>query len=77
MPVWPTPLNQIASISAHEARLLVIQPWDPGSLRNIEQAIQKSDLGLNPLNDGRLIRLIYPLSARSVARNLPRLSTNV
>jgi len=59
----PTPLNQIAGISAPEARLLVIQPWDPGSLRSIEQAILKSDLGLNPTNDGRLIRLnIPPLS---------------
>jgi ribosome recycling factor len=59
----PTPLNQIAGISAPEARLLVIQPWDPGSLHSIEQAILKSDLGLNPLNDGRLIRLnIPPLS---------------
>ncbi len=56
----PIPLNQIAGISAPEARLLVIQPWDPGSLRNIEQAILKSDLGLNPVNDGRLIRLSIP-----------------
>jgi ribosome recycling factor len=59
----PTPLNQIAGISVPEARLLVIQPWDPGSLHGIELAIQKSDLGLNPINDGRLIRLnIPPLS---------------
>src|SRR5512136_1235894 len=59
----PTPLNQMAGISAPEAKLLVIQPWDPGSLHSIEQAIQKSDLGLNPINDGRLIRLnIPPLS---------------
>ena len=57
------PLNQLASISAPEARLLVIQPWDVGSLHSIEQSIQKSDLGLNPINDGRLIRLnIPPLS---------------
>jgi len=56
----PTPLNQIAGISAPEAKLLVIQPWDPGSLRDIEQAIMKSDLGLNPVNDGRLIRLSIP-----------------
>jgi ribosome recycling factor len=56
-----TPLNQLAGISAPEARLLVIQPWDPGSLHGIEQAILKSDLGLNPLNDGRLIRLNIPL----------------
>lgn len=59
----PTPLNQIAGISAPEARLLVVQPWDPSSLRSIETAILKSDLGLNPINDGRLIRLnIPPLS---------------
>ena len=57
------PLNQLSSISAPEARLLVIQPWDAGSLHGIEQAIQKSDLGLNPINDGRMIRLnIPPLS---------------
>jgi ribosome recycling factor len=56
----PTPLNQIAGISAPEAKLLVIQPWDPGSLHAIEQAIQKSELGLNPINDGRLIRLNIP-----------------
>lgn len=59
----PTPLNQIASITAREANLLVIQPWDPTSIRNIEQAILKSDLGLNPANDGRVVRLpIPPLS---------------
>ena len=59
----PTPLNQIAGISAPEARLLIVQPWDPGSVKGIEQAILKSDLGLNPSNDGRVIRLnIPPLS---------------
>ncbi len=59
----PTPLNQIAGISAPEARLLIIQPWDPSSVKDIEQAILKSDLGLNPSNDGRVIRLnIPPLS---------------
>ncbi len=56
----PTPLNQVAGISAPDAKLLVVQPWDPGSLRTIEVAIQKSDLGLNPVNDGRLIRLNIP-----------------
>jgi ribosome recycling factor len=56
----PTPLNQIAGISAPEARLLVIQPWDPSSLKSIEVALLKSDLGLNPINDGRLIRLAIP-----------------
>jgi ribosome recycling factor len=59
----PTPLNQIASISAREANLLIIQPWDPTTIHGIEQAILKSDLGLNPNNDGRLVRLpIPPLS---------------
>ena len=57
----PTPLNQVAGISAPEARLLVIQPWDPSAMHAIEQAIQKSDLGLNPINDGRVIRLAIPL----------------
>jgi len=56
----PTPLNQIASISAPEARLLVIQPWDPGSRQSIERAILKSDLGLNPASDGSVIRLNIP-----------------
>jgi ribosome recycling factor len=56
----PTPLNQIASISAQEARLLVIQPWDKGSLQAIERAILKSDLGLNPSSAGNIIRLAIP-----------------
>ena len=54
------PLNQIAGISAPEARLLVIQPWDPGSIHSIEKSILKSDLGLNPINDGTVIRLNIP-----------------
>lgn len=59
----PTPLNQIAGISAPEARLLIIQPWDPSTIKHIDEAILKSDLGLNPSNDGRIIRLnIPPLS---------------
>jgi len=56
----PTPLNQIAGISAPEARLLVIQPWDQGSINNIEKAILKSTLGLNPTSDGRVIRVNIP-----------------
>ena len=59
----PTPLNQIAGISAPEANLLVIQPWDRSSIRNIEKTILASDLGLNPVNDGNVIRIgIPPLS---------------
>ena len=56
----PTPLNQIAGISAPEARLLVIQPWDRDSIHSIEKAILKSDLGLDPLSDGNVIRLNIP-----------------
>jgi ribosome recycling factor len=56
----PTPLMQLATISAPEPRLLTIKPFDPGSLKNIERAIQASDLGLTPGNDGKIIRLIIP-----------------
>lgn len=56
----PTPINQVASISVPEARLLVIQPWDRKMLTDIEKAIQKSDLGINPNNDGQVIRLNIP-----------------
>ncbi len=55
-----TPLNQLATISAPEPRLLTIRPWDPASLSAIEKAILKSDLGLTPHNDGKLIRLSIP-----------------
>jgi ribosome recycling factor len=56
----PTPIQQIAAIHAPEPRLLTIQPWDRSTLQAIEKAIQKSDLGLNPSNDGTLIRLAIP-----------------
>ena len=54
------PLNQVATVSAPEPRLLVIQPWDRGTLGAIEKAIQTSDLGLNPANDGAIIRVPIP-----------------
>ena len=56
----PTPLNQVASISVPDARTLMIQPWDQSAIKKIEQAIQKSDLGLTPVNDGKAIRLTIP-----------------
>ena len=56
----PTPLQQVASISSPDPRTLVIQPWDTSLLREIEKAIQTSDLGINPQNDGKLIRLSFP-----------------
>ncbi|MDW7668254.1 MAG: ribosome recycling factor [Bacillota bacterium] len=55
-----TPLNQIANISAPEPRVLVVKPWDANVLENIEKAIQASDLGINPGNDGKIIRLVIP-----------------
>ena len=54
------PINQLASISSPEPRLLQIQPWDIGALKSIEKAIQTSDLGINPQNDGKIIRLAFP-----------------
>lgn len=56
----PTPINQMAAISVAEARILNIQPWDVSTLHTIEKAIQTSDVGINPQNDGRVIRLIFP-----------------
>jgi ribosome recycling factor len=56
----PTPLNQVASLSVPESRLIVISPWDSSIIGTIEKAIQKSDLGLMPQNDGKLIRLAIP-----------------
>lgn len=56
----PTPLSQIAGISAPEARMLIIQPWDKGIISSIEKAILKSEIGLNPSNDGDVIRLVIP-----------------
>lgn len=56
----PTPLNQLATISAPESRLITIQPWDINSITDIERAILKSDLGITPLNDGKLIRITIP-----------------
>ncbi len=56
----PTPINQMAAISVAEARILVIQPWDSSTLSSIEKAIQTSDIGINPQNDGKVIRLTFP-----------------
>lgn len=56
----PTPINQLASVSVSEARVLTIQPWDKSVLKAIEKAIQTSDIGINPQNDGSVIRLTFP-----------------
>ena len=56
----PTPINQVAGISVPEARLIVIQPWDASVLKEIEKSILASDIGINPNNDGKVIRLAFP-----------------
>ncbi|MBR3588947.1 MAG: ribosome recycling factor [Clostridia bacterium] len=56
----PTPINQLATVSVAEARILNIQPWDKSVLTAIEKAIQTSDIGINPTNDGSIIRLVFP-----------------
>ena len=56
----PTPINQVGNIAVPEARVLQISPWDKSMLKDIEKAIQASDLGINPTNDGNVIRLIFP-----------------
>ena len=56
----PTPIQSLAAVSVSEARILVIQPWDKSTLKAIEKAIQVSDLGINPANDGIVIRIVFP-----------------
>lgn len=69
----PTPINQLASINIPEARLLVIQPYDKTSLGDIEKALLKSDLGLNPSNDGAVIRLNFPALTEERRKELAKL----
>lgn len=56
----PTPINQVGAVSSPEPRMLIIQPWDGTLLKAIEKAIQTSDLGINPQNDGKVVRLVFP-----------------
>lgn len=66
----PTPINQMGNISAPEPRLLVIAPYDPSALKEIEKALQKSDLGINPSNAGKVIRLVFPELTEERRRDL-------
>ena len=68
----PTPLNQVAAISSPDPRTLMIQPWDGSLLKAIEKAIQTSDLGINPQNDGRVIRLAFPQLTEERRRDLTK-----
>ena len=56
----PTPINQVAGVSVPEARMIMIQPWDASILKQIERAILEADIGINPNNDGKVIRLVFP-----------------
>lgn len=74
----PTPINQLAAVSVTEARTLTIQPWDASVLRMIEKAIQMSDVGINPQNDGKVIRLIFPPltedKRKEIAKDIARIA---
>ena len=67
-----TPVGQVGTISSPDARTLVIQPWDGSLLKKIEKAIQSSDLGINPQNDGRVIRLVFPQLTEERRRELAK-----
>ena len=73
----PTPLKSLASISAPEARMLVVQPFDPGSIKNIERAVQESDLGLTPSNDGKIVRLPIPALTEERRKDLVKVVRRV
>ncbi len=67
-----TPVGQVGTISSPDARTLVIQPWDGSLLKKIEKAIQVSDLGINPQNDGRVIRLVFPMLTEERRKELAK-----
>jgi len=68
----PTPIQQIASVSVPEARTLIVQPWDGGVLKAVEKAILASDIGINPQNDGKVIRLNFPTLTEERRRELTK-----
>lgn len=71
----PTPINQIGNISSPEPRLLVIAPWEAKMIPQVEKAIQKSDLGLNPSNDGKIVRLVFPELNEERRRDLTKVAS--
>ena len=70
----PTPISQVAGISVPEARLIVIQPWDLGILKEIEKEILKSDIGINPNNDGKVIRLSFPELNEEIVKSIKKMA---
>ena len=73
----PTPLNQLATLSAPEARLLTVQPYDKSSIKAIEKAINESDIGLTPSNDGNMVRLVVPEPTEERRRELVKVVRNL
>ncbi|MCX5799336.1 MAG: ribosome recycling factor [Proteobacteria bacterium] len=69
----PTPLNQVATIAVPDSRTITIQPWDNSVISEIEKAIQKSDLGVNPMSDGKIIRLAFPKLTEERRKELTKL----
>ena len=68
----PTPINQVAAVSVAEARVLTISPWDASLMRAIEKAILTSDIGINPTNDGRIMRLVFPAPTEERRKQLTK-----
>src|SRR5690606_6593821 len=73
----PTPINQVANLSVPEPRLLVISPWETNMIPEIEKAIMKSDLGINPTNDGKVIRLVFPELTEERRKELVKLANKM
>jgi ribosome recycling factor len=68
----PTPINQVAAVAVTESRILTISPWDPTLMREIEKAILTSDIGINPTNDGKVMRLVFPSPTEERRKQLSR-----
>ena len=68
----PTKISQVAALNVTDARTLVISPWDPSMLKKLEKAIQTSDVGINPANDGKVLRLVFPQVTEEVRRQLTK-----
>ncbi len=70
----PTPINQLASVAVPDSRTITIQPWDKGGFASVEKAILKSDLGLTPVNDGKIIRIVIPALTEERRKDLVKIS---
>lgn len=70
----PTPINQVAALSVPDSRTITIQPWEKGMIQAVDKAIQKSDLGINPNNDGSLIRLMIPMLSQERRKDLVKVA---